>query len=181
MTTTKLTVRDIRKEEFESLGQLMVDVYSGLDGFPTPDEQPDYYEMLMNIGDFSLRKNARVLVAQSVDDVLLGGVVYFGDMTEYGSGGIATSVRNASGIRLLGIHSRSRGMGAGKALTNACINIAKEKKHRQVILHTTHAMKLAWKMYEKLGFKRSVDLDFKQNEFPVFGFRLKLETVSSQT
>jgi hypothetical protein len=29
-------------------------------------------------------------------------------------------------------------------------------------------------MYEKISFKRSVDLDFMQGELPVFGLRLKL-------
>jgi hypothetical protein len=35
-------------------------------------------------------------------------------------------------------------------------------------------MKVAWRMYEALGFERSPDLDFLQGELPVFGFRLKL-------
>jgi hypothetical protein len=36
------------------------------------------------------------------------------------------------------------------------------------------AMQTAWKMYEKLDFKRSEDLNFMQGELPVFGFRLQL-------
>ncbi len=44
--TTPLTIRDLRPEEFDALGQLMVEVYSHLDGFPTPEEQPGYYELL---------------------------------------------------------------------------------------------------------------------------------------
>jgi hypothetical protein len=35
-------------------------------------------------------------------------------------------------------------------------------------------MQTAWKMYEKMGFVRSLDLDFMQGQLPVFGFRLKL-------
>jgi len=30
-------------------------------------------------------------------------------------------------------------------------------------------------MYERMGFKRSEDLDFTQGELPVFGFRLLIE------
>lgn len=30
---------------------------------------------------------------------------------------------------------------------------------------------LAWKMYEKMGFKRSEDLDFMQGELAIYGFR----------
>lgn len=169
-----LYIREVRKDEFETLGRLMVDVYSNLAGFPGPDDQPRYYEMLANIGRFTERKDARVLVAISADDELAGGIVYFGDMAEYGSAGIATTVKNASGIRLLGVHARCRGMGAGKALTRACIELAKEKGHSHVVLHTTQPMQAAWSLYEKLGFERARDLDFVQEGLPVYGFRLWL-------
>jgi GNAT superfamily N-acetyltransferase len=172
--TATLTIRDLRPEEFGALGQLMVEVYSQLEGFPTPEEQPRYYELLARIGSFADKKDARVLVALSAEGELVGGVVYFGDMAEYGSGGTATAEKQASGIRLLGIHPRFRGQGAGRAMTEACIQLAREAGHAQVILHTTQAMQVAWRLYERLGFQRSVDLDFLQQELPVFGFRLSL-------
>lgn len=172
--TTTLHIREIRKEEFRILGQLMVGVYSKLEGFPTQDEQPRYYEMLANIGSLTEKHDTKVLVAISAESELVGGVVYIGNMGQYGSGGTATTVKNASGIRLLGVCSKSRGMGAGKALTNACIQLAREKRHSQVVLHTTQAMQIAWGLYERLGFERSKDLDFMQEGLPVFGFRLRL-------
>jgi len=172
--TVQLTIRDLRTEEFDALGRLMVGVYSQLEGFPTPEEQPRYYELLANIGRFTEKKDARVLVALTPKGELVGGIVYFGEMAEYGSGGTATAEKNASGIRLLGIDPQFRGIGAGKALTLACIRAAEEKGHAQVILHTTQSMRVAWQMYERLGFERSEDLDFLQQGFPVFGFRLML-------
>lgn len=172
--TATLTIRDLRPEEFGALGRLMVEVYSSLEGFPTPQEQPRYYELLANIGSFAEKPGARVLVALDAKGDLVGGVVYFGDMAQYGSGGTATAETNASGIRLLGIHPRFRGQGAGRALTEACIELAREQGHRQVILHTTQAMQVAWRLYEGLGFARSEDLDFLQQDLPVFGFRLPL-------
>lgn len=172
--TIPLTIRDLQPGEFEALGRLMVEVYSNLEGFPSPEEQPRYYELLANIGRFTEKKDARVLVALSAEGELVGGVVYFGDMAEYGSGGTATAERNASGIRLLGIHPRFRGQGAGRALTQACIDLAREQGHGQVILHTTEAMRVAWGLYERLGFTRSEDLDFSQQALPVYGFRLPL-------
>ena len=41
-------------------------------------------------------------------------------------------------------------------------------------------METAWRMYEKTGFVRSPDLDFKQGELEVFGFRLKLSEADSR-
>jgi ribosomal protein S18 acetylase RimI-like enzyme len=172
--TMQLTIRDLRPEESDALGRLLVEVYSNLDGFPTPEEQPRYYELLANIGRFTEKRDTRVLVALSDEGELVGGVVYFGDMAEYGSGGTATMVKDASGIRLLGISPKFRAMGAGRQLTNACIRLAQEKGHSQVILHTTQAMRIAWGLYERLGFERSEDLDFMQGELPVYGFRLSL-------
>jgi GNAT superfamily N-acetyltransferase len=170
----RLTVRDLRPGEFDALGRLMVEVYSNLDGFPKPADQPHYYELLAGIGKFTEKPSARVLVAISADGHLVGGVVYFGDMGEYGSGGIATSIEGASGIRLLGVDPKFRNAGAGKALARACIDLAEEKGHSQVILHTTQAMHVAWGLYERLGFARSEDLDFSQQSLSVYGFRLKL-------
>ncbi|HMI07614.1 MAG TPA: GNAT family N-acetyltransferase [Flavobacterium sp.] len=95
-------------------------------------------------------------------------------MQYYGSGGIATQAQNASGFRLLAVDLLARGYGIGKLLTNECIKKAKDKKHGQLIIHSTKSMQTAWKMYENLGFKRSEDLDFIQGELPVFGFRLFL-------
>jgi hypothetical protein len=36
-------------------------------------------------------------------------------------------------------------------------------------------MKAAWSLYEKMGFKRYKEIDFLQEELPVFGFHLMLK------
>jgi GNAT superfamily N-acetyltransferase len=169
-----LTIRDVRPDEFEALGRMMVEVYSNLDGFPKPAAQPHYYRMLADIGRLGEKPSTHVLVAVSGDAQLVGGIVYFDDMAQYGSGGTATSVKDAAGIRLLGVDPKFRGSGAGKALALACIERAREQGRSQVILHTTAAMTVAWTLYGKLGFMRSEDLDFLQDDLPVFGFRLQL-------
>ncbi len=35
-----MEIREVLSSEYHRLGQLMVDVYTGLGGFPTQDEQP---------------------------------------------------------------------------------------------------------------------------------------------
>ena len=166
-------IRDIKQEEYDQLGAIMVDVYKNLTGFPTPDEQPEYYEMLGNVGRLSENAETRVLIACSPVNEVLGGIVYYSDMSQYGSGGSATSEKNASGIRLLGVKTDTRGAGIGKALALRCIDLARDSGNQQIILHTTKAMQVAWGMYEKLDFKRSEDLDFLQGGFPVYGFRYR--------
>ncbi len=167
-------VRNAKPEEFAEIGQLLVRVYSQLEGFPKESEQPNYYKMLANIGEITKKPAAELLAAVSPEGRIGGAVVYFGDMHYYGSGGTATQEKNAAGFRLLGVDHASRGRGLGKLLTIACIEKAREQKLPQLVIHTTKAMQTAWKMYENLGFKRSEDLDFMQEELPVFGFRLFL-------
>ena len=174
MNEQEFIIRNATAEEFEEIGRLMVSVYSQLEGFPTQDEQPAYYTMLANIGELAKKPATDLLVAISPDGKIAGGVVYFSDMQYYGSGGTATNEKNAAGFRLLAVDPAARGKGIGKLLTNECIRKAKNKKLSQVIIHSTRAMQTAWKMYESMGFKRSEDLDFMQEELPVFGFRLLL-------
>jgi len=168
-------VRNAMPNEFAVIGKLMVVVYSQLEGFPKEIEQPNYYKMLANIGDLTNNPETELLVAVSPENKIVGGVVYFSDMCYYGSGGTATQEQNASGFRLLAVDSSARGNGIGTLLINECIQKAKDKNHNQVIIHSTKAMQTAWKMYIKLSFKRSEDLDFMQGELPVFGFRLLLK------
>lgn len=174
MTGREYTIRNANPEEFETIGKLMVAVYSQLDGFPKPDEQPAYYNMLAHIGDLTKKPDTELLVAVSADGSIAGAVVHFNDMQQYGSGGSATKEKDAAGFRLLAVDPVARGKGVGKLLTTACIQKARDKKLSQVIIHSTRAMQIAWKMYEGMGFNRSEDLDFMQGELPVFGFRLRL-------
>ncbi len=90
MNSEEYIVRDTTRNEFSEIGELMVDVYSQLEGFPTKDEQPKYYKMLANIGSLTRNPKTKLLIAIFSNGKIGGGVVYFGDMKYYGSGGTAT-------------------------------------------------------------------------------------------
>lgn len=150
----------------------MVDVYAGLEGFATQEEQPFYYEMLANIGDFAQKDNVDILVAKREEDIL-GAVLYINDLSDYGAAMDLSYEKDAAAFRLLAVSNRARGLGIGKLLTNACLNKAKSDGLKQMIIHTTDSMRVAWRMYEKMGFVRSEDLDFLQNGLQVYGFRLR--------
>ncbi|MEO9801851.1 MAG: GNAT family N-acetyltransferase [Reichenbachiella sp.] len=168
------TIRDAKPEEFQTIGELMVKVYAQLEGFPKPVEQPTYYDKLANIGNFTENPETRLLVAVSSEGHIGGGVVYFGDMEYYGSGGTATHEKNAAGFRLLAVDPDVRGGGLGKLLTKTCLDIARTEGQKTMVIHSTKAMQVAWAMYESMGFERALDLDFMQGELAVYGFRLAL-------
>lgn len=138
-----------------------------------PEEQPRYHDLLTHIGLLAEKPGAKLLVAVA-GDRLLGGVVHFSDMAQYGSGGTATGERDAAGFRLLAVGPEARGLGVGRALVLHCIELARAEGKAQVVIHSTEAMKVARGMYERLGFERSPDLDFLQGELRVFGFRLRI-------
>jgi GNAT superfamily N-acetyltransferase len=168
-----VTVSQAQPKDHTTIGKLMVEVYSNLKGFPSPKEQPKYYDTLGNIGEFTKKESVELLVAKKEDEIV-GAVVYIGDMKDYGSGGIATQQKDAAGFRLLAVSQKARGLGVGRLLSMACIEKAKESGLKEMIIHTTESMKVAWDMYERIGFQRSEDLDFEQSGLPVFGFRLGL-------
>ncbi len=173
MKTNEILVRHAKPEEFASIGNMMVEVYAQLEGFPKPAQMPGYYEMLKNVGELTKKPATELLVAVSQSGNIKGAVVYYGDIGQYGANITAGGEKNASGFRLLAVDPASRGEGVGKRLVKACIQKAKDNRHEQVILHTTKSMQTAWTMYEAMGFKRSEDLDFNQGEVQVFGFRLR--------
>ena len=174
MHNQKLEIRNAKPEEFEIVGKLMVKVYSQLEGFPKESEQPEYYKMLLNVGDLTEKDNTELLVAISDENKVVGTVVYFSDLKNYGSGGTVTEIKNASGFRLLAVDPIERGSGIGKLLSIECINRARKLNHNQLFIHSTESMKIAWGMYERLGFLRYSEIDFIQGDLPVFGFKLNI-------
>src|SRR5258708_26793590 len=100
MKENRITIRNAKPEEFVSIGKLMVDAYSGLEGFPGPEEIPAYYDMLKNVGELTKKPSTELLVAVSPTGIL-GAVVYFGDIQQYGANITAAGEKNASGFRLL--------------------------------------------------------------------------------
>ncbi|HKE14504.1 MAG TPA: GNAT family N-acetyltransferase [Kofleriaceae bacterium] len=170
-----MEIRQARPEELAALGELAATAYASLPGMPGADEQPGYYEMLRDAAARARNPAIRILAAAGESGELLGCVDFIADMAHYGSGGTATSIPDAAGIRLLAVAPEGRGRGIGKALTHACIARARELGRSKVILHTTKAMTVAWGMYERLGFERLPDVDFQQGSLAVFGFALDLE------
>jgi len=173
-SAAQLTIRPVRAEEYERLGKLLVAAYAALPGMPQPDEQPDYYAMLANVAARAARPALTVFVATNPAGDLLGSIDFIEDMRHYGSGGPASTISDAAGVRLLAVDGAFRGHGTGKALTTFCIDRARALGKARVVLHTTRAMQTAWAMYESLGFVRFPEIDFQQGNLAVFGFQLGL-------
>jgi ribosomal protein S18 acetylase RimI-like enzyme len=74
-------------------------------------------------------------------------------------------------IRLLAVSPRFRQRGVAAELMAECERRLKARGHRTVVLHTTHLMDTARRMYERSGYVRLEALDFKPvPSFTVWGF-----------
>jgi len=175
MSANKLEIAIAQPEELAQVGELMAEVYSQLDGFPSREEQPAYYEQFNRLDELTAKPGTQILIARKENGELAGGVVFVGDLAHYGAGGDATtSITDASAFRLLAVSTSARGYGAGRQLTQACIDLAQQAGHSRMILHTTQFMQTAWGLYERMGFLRWTDIDFKQGDLDVLGFQLVL-------
>ncbi|NME72250.1 GNAT family N-acetyltransferase [Flammeovirga aprica] len=164
-----IVIREAFPGEYSAIGEMMVEVYSSLEGFPQREEMPDYYEMLLNVGDLTTKENITIYVAIE-NELIAGAVVFVKDMVDYGSEGIATSISNACGFRLLTVDHRHQGKGIGKKLVEFCLQKGQNLNRDRLIIHSTKPMKLAWEMYERLGFTRDEKLDIEKEELKVYGF-----------
>lgn len=167
-------IREATRDEYSQLGELMVQAYSQLEGFPGPEENPEYYNILRNVGEFAQKPKVKLIVAVSEEGQVDGGLVYFGDMRYYGVGGEATLSQKEGAFRLLAVNSNIQGKGLGKRLVQACIDQARSEGFEYLMIHSTKYMKIARKMYERMGFERFPEIDFVKSYVTVLGFRCKL-------
>ena len=151
----------------------MIEAYSRLEGFPKQEAVPGYYDGLRRIGEQTAKPGVRLLIACE-GAALVGAVLYLSDMTQYGPGGTASLERNASGFRFLAVDPKAQRRGVAKALVERCVETAAANGHRCVVIHSTAPMRVARSIYEKRGFSRAPELDFREGDLAIFGFRLKL-------
>jgi ribosomal protein S18 acetylase RimI-like enzyme len=146
-----LHIRPIRPGEHTELGRITVEAYRQLSG---GDPLGSYEDELSAVSHRAT--DSVVLVAVDGAGDLLGGVTYVPDARR----ALADFADpDAAGIRMLAVRPQRQGCGIGRALTEACITLARAEGRGRVLLHSTPVMAAARRMYERLGFSRAPDLD----------------------
>jgi ribosomal protein S18 acetylase RimI-like enzyme len=64
-------------------------------------------------------------------------------------------------LRLLAVAASARGHGVGKALVLECVRRARAAGPAELGLHTSGSMEVALGMYERMGFVRAPEHDFR--------------------
>jgi GNAT superfamily N-acetyltransferase len=142
---------DPSRDDPARLGGFVANAYRALDG-ALPDDDP-YYQWLADVAGRS--SGSSVLVAE-IDGVPVGCVTY---VHHSGVEDAEHDDPEAGHFRALGVEPSAQGSGAGRALVEACIDLARADGMRRVRIHTLEAMVTARPMYERMGFVRDVAHD----------------------
>jgi GNAT superfamily N-acetyltransferase len=159
-------IRPIRPEEHSELADITVAAYLGI-GHVDDEYEPELRDVAGRVA------GGEVLVAVDDDGRILGGVTYVPDRA---SPYAEFDGEHAAGIRMLAVRPDAQGRGVGEALTQECIELAREGGRRELILHSGTTMKAAHHLYEKLGFVRDPNLDWWPTPgIELLGYRMHLE------
>ena len=150
-----LVIRDVRPDELEAVAAIIRAAYAEYAG-AMPEGRWERY--MRHATDVASRLDEAELIAAELEDRLVGAVTYYPDGSRSGAGSWPSGW---AAIRLLGVHPDARGMGIGRALIQECIDRARALGAAAVGLHTTELMAVARAMYERMGFVRAPEFDFR--------------------
>jgi ribosomal protein S18 acetylase RimI-like enzyme len=167
-----LLIRTVGADEVElcrHLGEMVRAAYVTLPGHVP---EPEYEEELADVASRAGLLDTEVLAAFDDDGTPLGCVTYVASTKSP----MAEGLREGQGqFRMLGVGTERQRRGAGRALVEACVELAREAGRDEVILHTTTWMLAAHRLYESLGFVRDDTLDWAPlPEICLVGYRLAL-------
>lgn len=105
---------------------------------------------------------------------LLGSVMLFPPAAD--AYGAAAGRAEWPVLRLLAVAPEARGQGIGQALVEECVRRARGMGAAELGLHSSESLRAAIRMYERMGFRRAPERDFRPGGAElVMGFRLPLE------
>ena len=169
MESRNVSIRDARPEELDQVSTVISAAYRQYAASFPAEVWEAYASDIANVR--SRLDEAELIVAEH-NERIVGSVTFYPDGSRSGAEGWP---KGWSGIRLLAVDPDSRGLGIGRALTEECIRRSRERGIGTVGLHTTESMSVALSMYERMGFQRVPEFDFRPRpERVVMAFRLDL-------
>ncbi len=149
---SEVTIRPARESELAAVGALTLESYRA-DGFVTDDGTP-YAGKLADAG--ARAREAELLVAVDDEDTLLGTVTIAPPGTVWAQ----VSGPDQLEFRMLAVAPVARGRGVGELLTRRVVARAEELRLSGVVLSSSVEMVAAHRLYERLGFHRTPELDW---------------------
>jgi predicted N-acetyltransferase YhbS len=163
-------IRPVRPEEHERLGALTLAAYHSLPGHV---HEPAYDAQLADIAA-KLAAGCEVMVAvREPDGTVVGDVCFVpSPQNPFHDAGDPEALC----FRHLAVDPAAQGGGAGRALTQWCIDRARQLGATRLLIHSTPWMTGAHHLYESMGFVRAPEHDWlPEPEIPLLGFVLTRE------
>ena len=166
-------VRDAIQGDFEVIREV---ASAANQEFRSPMGETLFAGYLANVLDVESRaRDAVVLVAESGAEII-GTITIYQDINEEG---MPTAFPpGTAGIRATAVNPAVRGQGIGTELVNAAIARARSFGARTIALHTADCMEAAMRLYERHGFQRAPEYDYRANEFFAAGAGAPLDALA---
>jgi ribosomal protein S18 acetylase RimI-like enzyme len=162
-----MEIRAALPEDYDEAGRVTAEAYRE---FMPPDD-PDWISYLALIGDIAGRADRTPVLVAAERGAILGSATVEMDDRVVGDDDEALPPEMAS-LRMLGVDPGTRGRGAGRALVEASIELARTAGKAVMVLRTTEVMLAAQRLYRAMGFERDPDRDLVfDNGFRLIAYR----------
>lgn len=167
------TVRDAKPSDFQAIRVIATNAN---EEFRSPMGDTLYSGYIANVLDVESRaRNAFLLVAELGDEIV-GTITLYRDINDEG---IPTQFpAGTAGIRATAVSPAARSQGIGTELVSAAIARARLFGARAIALHTAECMEGAMRLYERLGFRRAPERDFRANDYFTGGTGTRLDALA---
>lgn len=149
-------IRDARPDERDAIRALTRAAYAEYAAIMTPATWAGFSEAMR--AGLEAEGGVERIVAER-DRRLVGSVLLFPPAADAYGG--HTGPAAWPELRLLAVAPEARGQGIGRALVAECVHRARRRGAAALGLHTSASMRVAIRMYERLGFVRAPEHDFQ--------------------
>ncbi|MEV6717003.1 GNAT family N-acetyltransferase [Lentzea sp. NPDC051208] len=147
-----LIIRPATEADLQAVGSVTLEAYVA-DGVV---DAHDSYAAVLSDAESRFR-DAELLVAQDESGTVLGSVTVVRPGTPYAE----ISRPGELEFRMLAVSAAARGRGVGEALVRAVFDKARAAGVTHVVLSSSEKMLAAHRLYERLGFTRLPERDWK--------------------
>jgi len=172
---TTLTLRDARPGEESAIAEVTLAAYAQYEALMGPM----WKLYLQNIQETLANPGPAEQIVAEQDGKIVGMVLLYPAGKAFEGSGVGDEAVAAPEVRLLAVTPAARGGGVGVALMQECLKRARKAGEKSVSLHTHDLMAVAMAMYERMGFVRAPEMDFKPApDIIIKGYRYDLAKVT---
>jgi ribosomal protein S18 acetylase RimI-like enzyme len=163
-----VTVRPAHTSELAAVGDLTVDAYA-VDGLVRGND--GYAHSLRDAVTRAREAEVYVACLPELPGTIVGTVTF----CPQGSPWSQLAQPDEGEFRMLAVAPQARRRGVAEALVGVCVERAHELGYTALVLSTLSIQQAAQRLYERLGFRRTPDLDWSpRDEVDLLAYRLEL-------